>query len=164
MPTALHRSEKDPQIPGRNKNPWDSLSETPRRDKQLTRRNWSYKPLQWIFRCSLCKHGQPLDMFSYLQGEPLHGKSKKKSVVALSSTEAEYVALAEAGREIPWPRNLYNKLGFPQEGPTNLKGDNEGAIALAKNPQFHARTKHIAIRHHWIRHFVNDDIVHVLSC
>jgi len=97
-------------------------------------------------------------------GGAISWKSKKQSVVALSSTKAEYVALAEAGQEITWLRNLYNELGFPQEGPTDLRGDNEGSIALAKNLQFHTRTKHITIRHHWIWHLVDNDIVHILPC
>ena len=81
-------------------------------------------------------------------GGAISWKSKKQLVIVLLSTKAEYVALAKTRQEITWLRNLYNELGFPQEGSINLRGDNERLIALAKNPQFHARTKHIAIRYH----------------
>src|SRR6266571_9508209 len=56
--------------------------------------------------------------------------SKKQSVVALSSTEAEYVALSEAGRKACWLRSLYEELGFKQTHPTLIKSDNNGAIAM----------------------------------
>jgi len=74
--------------------------------------------------------------------------SRKQITIALSSTKAEYVALSEAVREACWLRSLYSKLGLLQEEvPTLIWGDNKGSIAMAKNPQFHKRSKHIAI--HW---------------
>ena len=91
-------------------------------------------------------------------------KSKKQTIIAMSSTESEYVALSEAGREAFWLRNLYDELGFPQMGPTVIKSDNEGSVILSHNPQFHARTKHIEIRHHWVRDLVNDKILDIQSC
>ena len=76
--------------------------------------------------------------------------SRKQTTVALLSTEAEYVALSEATREATWLRNLYSKLGFDLEQPTLILGDNDGSIAMAKNPQFHKRSKHIAIQWHYV--------------
>ena len=64
--------------------------------------------------------------------------SRKQTTIALSSTEAEYVALSEAAQEACWLRSLYSKLGLLQEEvPTLIWGDNEGLIAMAKNLQFH---------------------------
>jgi hypothetical protein len=83
-------------------------------------------------------------------------QSKKQSVVALSSTEAEYVALSEASREAYWLRSLYAELGFPQSLPTIIQSDNEGAIAIAKNRQYHKRSKHIDIRWHSIQDMIED--------
>ena len=81
--------------------------------------------------------------------------SRKQISVALSLTEAEYVALSEAAREACWLRNLYGELGLLQgEVPTLIRGDSEGSIAMAKNPQFHKRSKHIEIHWHWIRDLV----------
>lgn len=77
-------------------------------------------------------------------------KSKKQTVIALSSMESEYVALSEGGCKATWLRNLYAKLGFPQEDPTIIQGDNEGAVILTHNPQFHQQMKHITIQHHWL--------------
>ena len=64
--------------------------------------------------------------------------SRKQISVALSLTEAEYVALSEVAREACWLRSLYSELGLLREKvPTLIQGDNEGSIAMAKNPQFH---------------------------
>ena len=57
-------------------------------------------------------------------------RSKKQTMIALSSTEAEYIALSEAGREACWLRNLYEELGYTQKSPNLLKGDNDGSIAI----------------------------------
>ena len=64
-------------------------------------------------------------------------RSKKQITIALSLTEAEYIALAEAGCEALWLRTLYQELGYTQEHPTEIKGDNLGVITMAQNPQFH---------------------------
>jgi hypothetical protein len=97
-------------------------------------------------------------------GGAITWKSKKQTIIALSSTEAEYVALSEAGREATWLRNLYEELGFTQEFPTIIKGDNEGSVILTQNPQFHQRSKHIAIRHHWVRDLVANKIIDIQNC
>jgi len=90
--------------------------------------------------------------------------SKKQTAIALSSTEAEYVALSEASREAMWLRYLYGELGFIQQEPILLLGDNDGSIAMAKNPQFHKRTKHVDIRWHWVRELVNNGLINVADC
>jgi hypothetical protein len=90
--------------------------------------------------------------------------SKKQSVVAMSSTDAEYVALSEASREACWLRSLYKELGHDQKKPTQIRCDNNGAIAMARNPQFHKRSKHIDIRWHWIKDLVEENTIEVQSC
>jgi hypothetical protein len=93
-------------------------------------------------------------------GAAITWSSKKLQLTSLSSTQAEYVALSEAAREACWLRNLYTELGLLNEKqPTIIVGDNEGSIALAQNPQFHKRTKHIEIRWHWIRELVQDGTI-----
>ena len=85
-------------------------------------------------------------------------KSVKQRTVTLSSTEAEYYAMSHAGREAVWIKILLTELGFGPSIPIMLRGDNQGALALLKNPVHHGRTKHIAIHHHWIReHIANGD-------
>jgi uncharacterized protein YuzE len=97
-------------------------------------------------------------------GGAITWKSKKQTTIALSSTEAEYVALSEAGREACWLRNLFEELGYPQEFPTLIKGDNDGSISMAKNHQFHNRSKHIAIRWHWVRELVEHGLITIENC
>ena len=83
--------------------------------------------------------------------------SRKQIATALSSTEAEYVALSEALQEAFWLRNIYDELGLLQEDmPTEIWGDNEGSIAMVKNPQFHKCSKHIARHWHWVCKLVED--------
>jgi len=77
--------------------------------------------------------------------------SKRQATVALSSTEAEYVAASTAARELIWLRCLLAEVGLIQTVPTVILGDNQGCIALTKNPVLHARSKHIEIHHHFIR-------------
>ena len=71
--------------------------------------------------------------------------SKKQATVALSTTEAEYVALSAATQEAIWLRRLLADVGKPHKEPIVVNEDNQGAIAMAKNPVGHARTKHIDI-------------------
>jgi hypothetical protein len=97
-------------------------------------------------------------------GGAITWRSKKQTTIALSTTEAEYVALSEAAREACWLQSLYTELGFPQASPILIRGDNDGSIALAKNPTFHKRSKHIEIRWHWVRDLVQDGVVRIESC
>ena len=81
--------------------------------------------------------------------------SKRQAVVSLSSAEAEYMAMGSAVQEIIWLRALLSELGWPQtSAPTVLQCDNQSAIALAADDLFHSRTKHIDIRHHFLREHV----------
>ena len=78
-------------------------------------------------------------------------RSKKQSTVALSSTEAEYMALTEAAQEAIWLKAFLHELGaMNSDEAVKIYEDNQGSIALAKNPKFHKRTKHIDIRYHFV--------------
>ena len=90
--------------------------------------------------------------------------SRKQAVVALSTAEAEYIALSSATQEIIWLRRLLTDLHSKPQGPTELKEDNQGAIAIAKNPFTHNRTKHIDIRYHFVRENVHDNVVNITYC
>ena len=80
--------------------------------------------------------------------------SKKQPIVTLSTCEAEYVAATSCVCHAIWLRNLLKELNLPQEEPTKIFVDNKSAIALAKNPVFHDRSKHIDTRYHYIRECV----------
>ncbi|PKU68977.1 Retrovirus-related Pol polyprotein from transposon TNT 1-94 [Dendrobium catenatum] len=75
---------------------------------------------------------------------------KKQVTVAKSSTEAEYRSLSAAASEVIWLRRLATELNLLQPAPTIIYCDNTSAMAIAKNPVFHARTKHIEIDYHFI--------------
>jgi hypothetical protein len=90
--------------------------------------------------------------------------SKKQATVALSSTEAEYVAASHATTQAIWLRQLLKELRFPQSKSTIIRCDNQSAIALARDAQFHARTKHIDIRHHFIRDKLEDGTIDIIYC
>jgi hypothetical protein len=94
-----------------------------------------------------------------LFGTIITWSSKRQATVALSSCEAEYIAETEAAKEAIWLRRLLGSLGHT--GPTAVKilGDNRGALALAKNPEYHSRTKHIDIRYHFVRQKVREELV-----
>lgn len=80
--------------------------------------------------------------------------SKKQPIVTLSTCEAEYVSAASSVCHATWLRRLLKTIHFPQEEATAIFIDNKSAIALAKNPVFHDRSKHIDTRYHYIRESV----------
>uniref|UniRef100_A0A2N9GMI3 Reverse transcriptase Ty1/copia-type domain-containing protein n=1 Tax=Fagus sylvatica TaxID=28930 RepID=A0A2N9GMI3_FAGSY len=87
----------------------------------------------------------------YLGHNPITWSAKKQLTVSRSSTEAEYRALASASAELCWLRALIKDLGIYLYDPPILWCDNVSALAIASNPVFHARTKHIEVDFHFIR-------------
>jgi transposase InsO family protein len=86
---------------------------------------------------------------------PISWRSMLQPTVALSTTEAEYMAVTEAVKEALWLQGLVGDLGFSQEH-VNVYCDSQSAIHLAKNQVHHARTKHIDIRFHFIREVIGN--------
>ena len=78
-------------------------------------------------------------------------EARKQNIVALSSTEAEYIAMSSAAKEAVYLRNLMTELGFNEPEPMMLYGDNLSAQCLVKNAAYHARSKHIDLKYHHIR-------------
>lgn len=99
-----------------------------------------------------------------IAGGPVSWRSRKQNTVALSTAEAEYVALSSAAQECVWMRRLVAELGNPPGGPTIILEDNQSSIAMAKNPQFHGRAKHIDIKHHFIREQVSAGSIELKYC
>ena len=78
--------------------------------------------------------------------------SKLQSVVALSTTEAEFIAAVSAGQEILWLRNLLSEWGYGVKShPSSLQIDNQSALTVAKNPEHHGRMKHLDTKYFWLR-------------
>lgn len=87
-------------------------------------------------------------------------RARKQATVATSTTETEYRAAYEATQELIWLRQLLCDVGYAQTTPSQLNCDNQGALALAKNPLYQSRSKHFDIIYHWIREKVNDATIH----
>jgi len=83
-------------------------------------------------------------------------KSTLQSTMALSATEAEYMAITEAMKEAIWLHELLKDLGVGQKQ-LEVYSDSQSAIHLAKNQVFHARTKHIDVRYHFVREILEEE-------
>jgi hypothetical protein len=91
-----------------------------------------------------------------LSGGAISWMSKQQANIADSSTYAEYIAAAEAAKELVWLRRLLEELHEGIAGPTILHIDNRAADLLARNPVNHAATKHVDVRYHFIRECIAD--------
>ena len=100
-----------------------------------------------------------------IDGGAVSWSSKKQELVTLSTTEAEYVATTHAAKEIIWFRRLLGEIFRPLAYPITLYSDNQSSIALAHTQgQFHARTKHIDIRYHYIRYMIEKGEIRLIYC
>lgn len=116
--------------------------------------------------------GCPVDQRSYtgfvfkLSGAVISWKFRKQRTVALSSIEAEYMALTEAVREALYLQGFMSELKLSDSGRILVMNDNRGAQLLAQNHTFHARLKHIDVRHHFVRDILREgrlEIKHIPS-
>ncbi|GJR53654.1 transposable element [Tanacetum coccineum] len=97
-----------------------------------------------------------------LGGCAISWKATLQSTIALSTTEAEYMAMAEGIKEAIWLKGLVGDLGMQQDqDQTVLHCDSQSAIHLSRNQVYHERTKHIDVRYHFIREVISEGIVHV---
>lgn len=94
-------------------------------------------------------------------GCPVMWSSKKQTVVALSSTEAEFVAATAATCETIWFRKVFDDLEMPINSPTPVYEDNQGAICMSRNPET-KRTKHIDIKYYFITDCVEQKKISML--
>ncbi|KAK2382604.1 secreted RxLR effector protein [Trifolium repens] len=96
----------------------------------------------------------------YLNGGAVSWKSSKQETVADSTTEAEYIAASDAAKEAVWIKEFFTELGIVPSivDPIDLYCDNNGAIAQAKEPRSHQRSKHILWRYHLIREIIDRDV------
>ena len=91
-------------------------------------------------------------------------KSRKQTIVALSTVVAEYILLAGAIQEATWMRQLLDDLCNSQIEPTVIHEDNQSTICIAQNTQYHSKTKHIDIKYHYVREKVLDSTVELRYC
>ena len=72
--------------------------------------------------------------------------------------------MADSARDIVWLCNLYNEIGYGQIGPTELSGDNQSAIKIATNLQYHKRSKHFNIKNHYLRQQIQAGQINLNYC
>jgi hypothetical protein len=93
---------------------------------------------------------------TFFGGNLVTWKSKKQTVVARSSAEAEYRAMAHTATELTWLQHFLQEIGFSAPTPIPLFCDNQAALHIASNPVFHERTKHIEVDCHFVRDKILD--------
>lgn len=99
-----------------------------------------------------------------LNGGPVAWSSRKQPLIALSTAEAEYIALTSVVRELLYLKLLLSELYQSPPLPIPIFCDNQAAIALASNAKFQSRTKHIDLRYHFVRSHVRDGTFKLLYC
>ena len=101
----------------------------------------------------------------YAAGGPIAWQSKLQTTVAVSTMEAEYMAAFGAIQELIWTKGVISEMGFNYVDPMTLFMDSKSAMALAKNPTHHKRSKHIDIKYHWLReHTYENGTVELEHC
>ena len=97
-------------------------------------------------------------------GAAVSWKAKKQACVALSTCEAEYMALANAAQEAVWIRRLLNEFKNDTNKPIKMYEDNQSTIHMSHNPRFHGRAKHIDIKYHYIREQISNKNIVLEYC
>ena len=101
----------------------------------------------------------------YAAGGPIAWQSKLQTTVAASTMEAEYMAAFGAIQELIWLKGVLGEIGIHLVDPITLNMDAKSAIALAKNPMHHKRSKHIDIKYHWLReHTYENGTINLEHC
>ncbi len=94
-----------------------------------------------------------------MAGGAVSWSSKKQQTVALSTAEAEYVSATHVAKQVLWHRSLFEELDLPLPTTSTIFTDNQAAISISHHPEFHARTKHIDIAHHFLRDLIEQKII-----
>ena len=120
-----------------------------------------YSDADWAGECKSRKSTSGY-IFSFCGG-PISWQSRKQSSVSLSTAEAEFISLAGAVQEALWLNNLM--IYFNDEHPPiEINVDNQSAISIAKNDQFHKRTKHIDIKFKFVKDSVDKNLIVLKFC
>ena len=102
--------------------------------------------------------------FIFMFGGPISWCARKQQCVALSSTEAEYIALSEACRELLWIRKLMEDVGEKNEDPIIVREDNQSCISMLRSEGGTRRSKHIDTRYNFVQELVKTGVIDVQYC
>ena len=96
-----------------------------------------------------------------MAGGPVTWSSKCQATVALSTVEAEYVAMSRCMQQMSWMHSWLDEVEIDYSHPGIIRGDSQGAIALTKNTKDHGKVKHIDIRHHYIHDLLQSGVINI---
>jgi len=94
-----------------------------------------------------------------VSGGAVSWASKLQSIVVLSSTEVEYVAAVDAGKEMHWMSDILQDFGYAVDGPSPFFLDNQSSIDVSRNPEHHGRMKHLDLHTFWLRQAVEEGTI-----
>jgi hypothetical protein len=98
----------------------------------------------------------------FLLGVPIMWRSKAQRSVSLSSAEAEFCSLSDAAKEIKFVFQILLSMGILVELPIIVRVDNVGAIFMTENVSTNSGTKHVDVRYHFVREFVEEGFVKII--
>ena len=114
---------------------------------------------------SMAKDRCAISGYTFLiDGGAVSWSLKRQEIVSLSTTESKYVAATHSSKEALWLRSLISEVFGNITSPTTLFSDNQVAIALMCDHQYHLHTKHIDMRYHWIRWVVEKGSIQLIYC
>jgi hypothetical protein len=99
-----------------------------------------------------------------IDGGTVSWSSKRQEIISLSITESEYVTATHGMKEGLWLKSLLSEIFGPFNSPITMFSNNQAVIVLTCDHQYHARTKHIDVRYHWIRWVVEEGAMHLMYC
>lgn len=106
-------------------------------------------------------HGRSIGGYVFkVFGCTISWKAALQHVVALSTTESEYIALTEAVKEVMWLKGFISELGISLNR-VSVMCDSQSALQLSKNQMYHERTKHINVKFHFIRDVIESKLIDV---
>ena len=94
-----------------------------------------------------------------MSGAPIFWSSKKQPIIAQSSCEAEYIALAQVSKDVRWIKNVLCDLGHVITSPISVLEDNTSAIAVAHQTASMGRSRHFEVRFHCVREAINHNLI-----
>jgi len=114
---------------------------------------------------SMAKDRRAISGYAFLiDGGTVSWSSKRQEIVSLSTTKSEYIAATHGSKEALWLCSLISEVFGNLTNPTTLFSDNQAAITLTRDHQYHPRTKHINVRYHWIRWVIKKGSIRLIYC